>query len=407
MAKMLEHSPPLPLIIDHVDHGDFITTEDEEGIMLALQQRRRVRRIRLGIPVPKLQKFMMAIDGEFPILDYLYIRPPIKHGIQLILPEAFRAPRLQSLVLFNVFFPIGSPLFTTATSLVTLSLQNIPSSAYFYPNDLFQCLALMRRLETLRITFQSPLPNRDTTERRSLPVPNMARLVLPNLRWIEFGGSSAYLEALLPWMATPLLERLHILLFDQFISPVPSLLPFMNAVKNFRFSCTGFRFHEGGVAAMLGRDELRINAFIHVFSRRLDWQVASVAQIFNANLNTLGPALSGVESLSLDYRERSRSSSSPPQTWHGETDRAQWRGLLRSFNNAKTLRVHRGLVAELARCLQAEDGEPESPTELIPGLAELVYHGPGSGGADVGDKFARFVSERRIAGRPVTLVRSK
>ncbi|KAH9957585.1 hypothetical protein BC827DRAFT_1224456 [Russula dissimulans] len=399
---MLAHSPPFPLIIDLLGEHHDISARVEEGIMLALQQRRRVRRIRLGIPVPKLQKLMMAIDGEFPILDYLYIRRPIKHGIQLILPEAFRAPRLQSLVLFNVFFPIGSPLFATATSLVTLSLQNIPSSAYFNPNGLFHCLARMPRLETLRITFQSPLPNRDTAERRSLPAPNMACLVLLNLRWIEFGGSSAYLEALLPWMATPLLERLHILLFDQFISPVPSLLPFMNAVKNFRFSCAGFRFHEGGVAAMLGRDELGINAFIHVFSRRLDWQVASVAQIFNAN--TLGPALSGVENLSLDYRERS--SSSPPQTWHGETDRAQWRGLLRSFNNAKTLRVHRGLVAELARCLQVDDGE--SPTELIPGLAELAYHGSGVvTDRDVGDKFARFVRERQIAGRPVTLVRSK
>jgi len=36
VAEMLEHSPSLPLIIDHVDHDNFVTTEDEKGIMLAL-----------------------------------------------------------------------------------------------------------------------------------------------------------------------------------------------------------------------------------------------------------------------------------------------------------------------------------------------------------------------------------
>jgi len=303
-------------------------------------------------------------------------------------------------------------LLTTATGLVTLSLQNVPSSAYFYPDDLFQRLALMPRLEILRTTFQSPLPNRDT-ERRSLRAPNMPRLVLPNLRWIEFGGSSAYLEALLPRMVTPFLEKLHIMLFDQSISPVPSLLPFMSAAKNLRFSSAAFRFHEGGVAAMLSRNEAMINAFIHVFSRRLDWQVASVVQIFNNNnnnnnANALGPAISGVASLSLDYRERS--SSSPQTTWHGETDRAQWRGLLRSFNNAKTVRVHRGLVVELARCLQVDESDGESHTtrtELLPGLAEVEYYGSGGAVTDVGATFARFVRERQSAGRPVILVRGR
>ena len=46
IAPMLAHSPPL-LLIDHVDEHDGITSEDEEGILLALQHYDRIRRIRL------------------------------------------------------------------------------------------------------------------------------------------------------------------------------------------------------------------------------------------------------------------------------------------------------------------------------------------------------------------------
>jgi hypothetical protein len=64
---MLVYSPPLPLVIDYEDDDEDtdITAEDEEAIILALAQRDRVRRIRLGIPVLKLQQLIMAIDGEF------------------------------------------------------------------------------------------------------------------------------------------------------------------------------------------------------------------------------------------------------------------------------------------------------------------------------------------------------
>ena len=67
VADMLAHSPPLPLVIDCYKHDS--TAEDEETINLALEQRDRVRRIRLIIPVLKMQKLIMAMDGEYPILE--------------------------------------------------------------------------------------------------------------------------------------------------------------------------------------------------------------------------------------------------------------------------------------------------------------------------------------------------
>jgi hypothetical protein len=127
---------------------------------------------------------------------------------------------------------------------------------------------------------------------------------------------------------------------------------------------------------------------VDVSCGHLDWQVSSVAQIFNV----LSPLFSDVVDITLDYREHTLSSES-----HNQVDRTQWRELLGSFRNVKTLRVHNGLVSDLSRCLQL-DGEP--PLELLPELTELVCP-VGS----VNDKvFSAFIDEREVAGQPVKLI---
>ena len=153
-------SSRIPLIIDHFDDEyHVLTAEDEKGIILALQHRDRVRRIRIMKPTPILQKLIIALDGEFPILEFLliwhqrYHRPVIEHITNLNFPETFRAPHLRQLVLKNFATPIESPPLTTMGNLVTLFLTSIPSSAYFHPNFLLQRLSLMPQLETLGIGF--------------------------------------------------------------------------------------------------------------------------------------------------------------------------------------------------------------------------------------------------------------
>jgi hypothetical protein len=64
------------------------------------------------------------------------------------------------------------------------------------------------------------------------------------------------------------------------------------------------------------------------------------------------------------------------------------------------LNVHHGLVGELSRCLQLDNGE--HPLELLPELQELTY--PGSG--IVSDAFTSFIDARQNAGRSVTLIKS-
>src|SRR5712671_4383721 len=158
VADMLAHSPPFPLIIDYIDkdhHG--VTAEDhDEGIQIALWHRDRVRRIRLSRPVLNLQKLIMSINDEFPMLEYLYIRPLGTYGTSpsLALPT-LQASNLCHLILYGFAFP------TTTAGLVTLSLTDISLSAYSPPNHLLRRLSVMPQLETLNIGFHSPIPNRD------------------------------------------------------------------------------------------------------------------------------------------------------------------------------------------------------------------------------------------------------
>ncbi|KAH9955477.1 hypothetical protein BC827DRAFT_872623 [Russula dissimulans] len=390
VAEMLEHSPPLPLIIDHVYHNKYIATNDVEAIMLALQHHDRIRRIRLRMPVPNLRKVIVALDTEFPMLEWLYIRPQVKQNTNLILPKSFRAPQLRHLKLSSFAIPIGSPLLTAAIGLVTLSLDWISSSVYFPPNDLVRRLSQMPQLETLRITFHSPVPNREVKRELSRR-PLMTHITLPNLRWFGFRGASAYLEALLPCMTVPLLAKLQVEFFNQLTFDLPHLLQFLNTAENMRFSKARLVFSEEWLVAMVYPNDARIYALsMNVVCRHLDWQVASAAQIFSV----LGSALSAVESLTLEYQGDGRSSEC-----RNEADDPPWRALLRSFSNVKTLRVRSGLIGELSRSLQFKDGE--SPVELLPELKELSSSHP----HQHREAFAAFIDARRIAGRPVTVVR--
>jgi hypothetical protein len=117
--------------------------------------------------------------------------------------------------------------------------------------------------------------------------------------------------------------------------------------------------------------------------------VSSVAQISDL----LSQIFSAVELLTLEHEVHSWSPGG-----HPAVDSAEWRKLLRPFSNAKTLRIDKGLVEDISRFLQLDDGE--LALELLPKLQELTYSGGGRQ-----DAFASFIDARENAGRPVTLVR--
>ena len=398
VADMLAHYPPLPIIIDYFDEKYHdLTAEDEEGIKLALQYRDRVRCIRLMKPISILQKIIIDLDGEFPNLEFLLIqyqrfhRPVIKNIPSLNLSKAFWAPRLRQLFLKNFATPTDSPPLSIMRNLDTLLLNSIPSSTYFHPNVLLQLLSTTTQLETLWIGFTFDNSSRDA-ERQLLRTPIVTRVTLPKLRWLGFRGSSAYLEALLPWVTIPLLEKFQVYLLNRIIYSIPNLGKFMNTARNPRFNAVTFIFFEDclTVKAYPHKGGRLYNFTMEIGGRPIDWQVVSGAQVFHA-FKTVCLA---VEHLSLEYDRPNISSE-----WNREADRTRWREFLGLFGNAKTLSVDGELVEQVSRALQT--GEGESFAELLPELLELSY----SATASLPNVFTPFIDARQKAGRPVTVVR--
>ena len=392
VADMLAHSPPFPLVIGYFTKQRELTTEDEEGIILALKQHDRVRRVRLRGAGPSgtiMQKFILAMDEEYPILEFLYIMLRDNNTI-LTFPGTFQAPHLRKLTLQGFALPIGSQLLSTAVGLSKLHLIMVHPPTYFHPNALLQSISLMPHLETLKMIFLFSIPNRDV-ERQLTHSPIIAHITLPNLHCFHFQGVSTYLEALVHRITSPRLKELNINFFNQLTFSVPRLLQFIDTAEDLRFSNAVLTFSGKSVGARVSHGESKVYSLgLVVKCCHLDWQASSMAQISSS----LSQIFSAVEYLVLQHMVHNDSSEV-----HNEVDPTEWRQLLRSFSNVKTLRVEKGLFKDLSRCLELED--VEFPFELLPQLQELRYFGS----SDTGDAFTSFVDTRRNAGRPITLVR--
>ena len=394
VADMLAHSPSLPLVIDYGDEDRYFATAEEERMIIpALRQRDRVRRVRLRMPVPVMEKLIMTIDDEYPMLEYLILESQTEYGLYStlasVLPESLKTPRLRHLLLLGVVPPIRSQLLTTAVGLVTLCLYMQQPTAYFQPDILLRCLSFMPRLEILLISttfFHLP----DHVERQLLDTPIMTRVTLPNLRSFQFEGSGTYMKVVVHQITAPRLEKLNIQLGNESTLSLPHLLPvrFMNTAENLKFDSAAFEF---SLCQVVVRLYLREEAEVYVLSmtalhfvQTRNVQLSLVAQIFNS----LGQILSTVEHLSLDHTAFSYVHDGP------EVGPTEWRELLLLFRFVKTLSVHDHLVKEVSRCLELDDRE----LELLPELQELRYSG-----SDNSDAFTSFVDARQNAGRSVTL----
>jgi len=392
VTDMLAHSPPLPLVIDYPDEDRDTTAEDRDAVLFALQHRDRVRRIRVLMPISKLQKLTTAFDNEFPILEYMYFGElPTDYKSGLILPNGFRAPHLRHLILLAFPFPVRSPLLMTAVGLVTLSIQYIHPSTNCCPEDIFQQLILLPQLKTLGIGFSDVYTHRDVETQLSRR-PLITNVTLPNLRWLGIRGISTYLEALLPRMTTPLLEKLQLVVLDppQADVSIPRLLQFMCAEKNLKFYSARFRFASFCVLVFVrpceGDPIYTFQVDLGILCMHLDEQVVIAAQIFH-QLRTM---FSAIEHLTLEFRRSSETDN--------QVQDIRWGDLFRQFSKVKTLRLDNELVRPVSRSLQVDGGGPTM--ELLPELKVLEY--PAC--RNVENSFNGFIDARKNAGLPVTVV---
>ena len=408
VADLLAHLPPLPLIIDYRDLYDYITADDELGIILALEHRDRVRRIRIMQPVLMLQRLIKALHGEFPNLEYVFIErhtfymPNIESSATMDIPESFRAPRLRYFMVMGFPITVASPLYATTGILVTLSLISDAPWVYFHPNPLLQ-LPLVPQPETSGNTYSTHFPS-DGMESQLLRRAAMRR-VTPYLRRFGFQGAKAYLEAVLPRVTIRLLERLQLHFLDQLKTYL--ILPrrqIMGSAEIPRLRTVRLIFF---------KDYIRVDALSHYSEFRtyrismsqggkhLDRQLASATKFFH----TLGTVFSLVESLVLRYDGDTILSSEQDN----EADRTQWRELFSAFGNLKALFMDHGLVGQLSRFLQPDldEGESSPTTDLVlPELRELWYCIADDSEFVDHAFFTEFSYARLNAGRPVNVFRA-
>jgi hypothetical protein len=393
---VLTHSPPFPLILDFLDEHREITTADEDGILFVLQQQRhRVRRIRLRMFAPTLLKFVVAFDGEFPMLEFLFLRPPNRVKTRLALPKTFQAPNMRHLVLNNFVLP-ASLLLTLGMGLETFSLMWIPPSVYFHPSEFLQQLPRFPQLKILRIGFQSPVPNRDVESHLLDPdTPIMPHVTLSNLRWFSCTGTSAYVEALVHRLDAPSLEKLQTWFFNQLTYSIPNLVQFTIEKENLRSRMAKIVFSRETALVKMYPDEEDMSRALYTeaFCRNVDWQVSAMVQILQA----LTPVFSSVEHLTLVFEKHTPSSNG-----HREVDETQWCRLLRPFSHVTVLQVDLNdkRARELIHALQLVDGESPTDSELLPELKELQYITKRVSGKS----FEAFIDARNEAGHPLTLV---
>jgi len=385
---MLSHSPPLPLIIYYPEITGKISAADEESALFALQQRERVRRIHVTAPNAILCNLFKAMDCEFLMLERLALHSLTESRTGLVLPEKLRAPLLRHLTLSNIALPIQSSLLRQAGGLITLRLWNVPASPEFHPAHLVAQLSGMSHLEILMVHFYTAIPKRRIAS-AAQPTP----ITLPSLKVLAFRGGSTYLEGILARLSAPLLSMLNVEFFNQLTFDLSHLLQFARTTGEFRFRSAEIHFDNDFVSVIVDPhpEPTGTNPFlVQVKCRPLDYQAACAAQICHA----LAPLLAGVDSLTLGFHKDGSAS------WQDEIDHPLWHGLLRTFAGVKSLRLTGGLVGDLFRSLQLDEGE--LPLELLPGLRELVP----SGWGHTDDAFASFISARQSAGRRIRLVRN-
>ena len=124
MVNMSYHLPLLPLFVHYHCSRRYAPTvleQDELVIHDTLRLHGRIRHIKLDLPPSILRKALALMDGNFPILEHLYLSSPFSANsgdrLPLTLPNAFIAQTYSISLLLTLvsqkyygFSPPQSPL---------------------------------------------------------------------------------------------------------------------------------------------------------------------------------------------------------------------------------------------------------------------------------------------------------
>ena len=392
-SKALDNWPALHIVILA---KDMKSKEDTTNIIAALRHHNRVRKVYYsnGQFQDSFLREFATINEPFPALTSLGLLSFAQNVP--VLPDSFlgrSAPRLGSLHLFGIPYPLIGKLLSSTTNLVQLTLWRIPHSGYISPRTIVSCLSMLPMLKFLRLGFRYP---RSLAHRASRHPPPMTRVIFPNLIILRFGGDIEYLEDMLSQIETPMLNQSDFCFFNRLVFDTPLLEQLMRRTETFMtFHTARVQFLDWAVVVTLSEQEqmdlnIRQALRLEISCKALDWQISAVSQV----LNRFPPSLPILESLNIEVSHGD---------WQGEIEVTQWREFFHPFNSVKgmtlvfgdSIRLIAPAIQELAR---------ERATEVLPALQDIflrTYDWQPSG--PVKEAIQQLISTRQLHGHPVTV----
>jgi hypothetical protein len=184
VREMLGVWPALPIII--WDMMAFTST-NEDNTIAALEHRDRVCEIKLG-RLTRLQseKLVPLMQEPFPALTKLQIESNSGASDELpVLPDSFlggSTPHLRFLCLSDILFPALPNLLRSASNLIYLFLDGIPSG--YISSEMAAALSALSKLEVMHIFFRYAFSDSDLKVQAPPP---LTRSVLPALNVLKLG----------------------------------------------------------------------------------------------------------------------------------------------------------------------------------------------------------------------------
>ena len=354
-AKALDVWPTLPIGIRSI-----LKDDDPDGdIIAALEHRVRIAEVDLsGLSGPQLESCVALMQANFPMLRILSLGCDAE-TTTLVIPDTFLgrcAPRLRNVNLSHVPFPTLPKLLLSASHLVELHLEEIPTTGYISPEAMATCLAVLTRLQsvTIRSPFWRSFPQNQTNQNP----PPMSRAVLSSLTKLKFGGvSGEYLDDLMARIHLPRLNDLYLQFFPQPTFGVPKVPQIVHRIDTFKppFQAVVYIYDNSTDISVFspGRGRLGLEFQCTESDNQLSWLTRIFPQLL--------PLLSQINYLELFDHDA-----------QDDQDSTLWLEFLRPFSAVKTLCFHdQNSLKQIARVL----GEltDEGAAAVLPMLDTIMW----------------------------------
>ncbi|KAH9164744.1 hypothetical protein EDB89DRAFT_2233787 [Lactarius sanguifluus] len=345
--------------------------------MAALKQSDRVCSINLTVTSSLLEKFSV-IEGPFSKLEDVVLLSG--DSVQPTLHNTFRwGPRLRSLHLTRIAFPVLPLLLYSSRNLVDLQLHEILNIWHVSPSILATALSGMAQLQSLSLHFLS------AADHITFPFPSGKRIVLPALTRLDLRGTNAYLESLVAGIDAPGLMDISITFFDMYILDISKLRKFIDRIEIHKsHRRADILSSERAISISLTRPGAPTRLKLQVLcntSRSQSLFISLICRYFSA-------FLCRVEDLRIN--------TARPSSGQDDSNRKQWSELIRRFRGAKWFHVTGDDSTNVVGALQLSDERHET---VLPALHKLCIREPELRYAPLQEAVVPFMHSCRLSGR--------